>query len=142
MANEIVQVDQCNIDNMESAKIDSAHTPAKETVVDWEWSQSNIEEFFANAKSSIKELYENNRGILTTLGLVYIAFLSARLLFAALNAIDDIPLVSPVLKLIGLVYAASFVWNHLVKEHDRQELIETFNQMKAEIFGGQSPENP
>lgn len=137
MANEIAQADQCNTD--ESVKIDSAPTPAEKT--DWGWSQSNVEDFFANAKSSVKELYEKNRGILTTLGLIYIAFLGARLLFAALSAIDDIPLVSPILKLIGLIYAVSFVWSHLVKEHDRQELIETFHRTKADVFGGHSPEN-
>jgi CAAD domains of cyanobacterial aminoacyl-tRNA synthetase len=144
MTNEILQPDQYNTNVMETTKIDPEIIPvyisANEPAADWDWSQPNIEAFFANAKSSIKELYESNRSVLVTLGLVYVAFLGTRLLFAALNAIDDIPLVSPILKLVGLIYTASFAWNHLVKEHDRQELVETFNRTKAEILGSHSPE--
>lgn len=136
MTNEIAQADQYS-----TADIDTAYTSTNEMPAAWEWSQFNTTELLTNTKLFVKELYQNNRGILTTIGLVYVAFLGVRLLFAALNAIDDIPLVSPILKLVGLIYAASFAWNHLVKEHDRQELVETFNRTKAEILGSHSPEN-
>lgn len=141
MTNEIAQADQFSTPDIETIKIDTAYTSTNEMPADWEWSQFNVTELLTNAKSFVKEFYQNNRGILTTIGLVYVAFLGVRLLFAALNAIDDIPLVSPILKLVGLIYAASFAWNHLVKEHDRRELMETFNRTKAEVLGGQSPEN-
>jgi CAAD domains of cyanobacterial aminoacyl-tRNA synthetase len=145
MTNEILQTDQPSLDDVETIKIvpviDPIYTSTNAPATDWDLSQPNIEAFFTNVKSSAKEFYENNRSILTVLGLAYAAFLAVRILFAALNAIDGIPLVSPILKLVGLVYAVNFAWNHLVKEHDRQELVETFNRTKAEIFGSQRPEN-
>jgi hypothetical protein len=104
----------------------------------WRSVQAKTTEYFANATSYATTFFHNNRQLLTTLGWIFLAFLGARLLFAALDAIDDIPLVTPILKLIGLVYAVRFVWRYLIRENDRRELMETLSRTKREMFGSQS----
>jgi hypothetical protein len=57
---------------------------------------------------------------------------------AVLDAIDDIPLLSPVLKLVGMGYSAWFVYRYLWKAENRQELWQEFDAFKAQIVGRNS----
>jgi CAAD domains of cyanobacterial aminoacyl-tRNA synthetase len=100
--------------------------------------QTNVSEFFDEAMSSIPAFFNNNQQLLKTLGLILLAVIGLKLTFAGLNAIDDIPLVNPLLKLVGLVYVVRFVWNYLIREQDRQQLAEKFNRTKAEVLGTQN----
>ena len=104
----------------------------------WHSIQAQVSAFFANITSSATTFFRNNRSLLTTLGWVLLALLSLRLLLGALDAFDDIPLVSPLLKLIGFVYVVRFVWRFLLRQHDRKELMQTLSRAKEEIFGNQS----
>jgi Flp pilus assembly protein TadB len=150
MTTKIIQTDQYGPVNVETIEVDTP-TPAEpalthdvsptETVAAWESTQAKTTAFLTNTGSSIKELFQNNQQALTVLGIAYVALLVLKLLFAALGAIDGIPLVAPILKLIGLIYVVRFAWRYLIREHDRQELMATLDRTKAEIFGGDSSEN-
>jgi CAAD domains of cyanobacterial aminoacyl-tRNA synthetase len=154
MTTKIIQTDKYGPVNVETSVVDiSTNDKSVESVLNhdvspmetteaWESTQVKITAFLKNTISSIKELFQNNKQALATLGIIYVALLGIKLLFAALGAIDDIPLVSPILKLIGLVYVINFAWRHLIREHDRQELIKMIDRTKAEIFGNQSSNNP
>lgn len=101
----------------------------------WQSVQAKTTDFLENATSYATTFYRNNRSLLITLGWIFLAFLGARLLFTALDTIDDIPLVTPLLKLVGLVSVTRFVWRYLIRERNRQELAETINRAKAEVLG-------
>jgi hypothetical protein len=114
---------------------ESATDPAAEL---WLSVQTNKTDFFENATSYITKFFKNNQQSLMTLGLIFLAIISIKLLFAGLNAIDDVPLVTPLLKLIGLVYVVRFAWSNLIRERNRQELLNAFNRTKAEVLGTQN----
>jgi hypothetical protein len=109
-----------------------------ETVEAWESTQVKITTFLKQTISFIKDLFQNNQQIFKVLGIIYVTLLGMKLLFATLSAIDDLPLVAPILKLVGLVYVVNFAWRYLIREHDRQKLIQTIDRTKVEIFGSQS----
>ncbi len=104
----------------------------------WVTIQTRTTGFFEETVSTIATFFKNNRQLLTILGVAFLAILGFKLMFAGLNAIDDIPLVTPLLKLIGLVYVVRFVWRYLLREQDRHELVENINRTKAEVLGGQN----
>lgn len=104
----------------------------------WRSFQVKVGVFFENTVTQTIAFFNSNRRLLTTLGWIALAFLGVRLLFGALDALDDIPLVSPTLKLIGFVYVVSFVWRYLIRKSDRQELSRQLNHVKSEVFGSQS----
>jgi CAAD domains of cyanobacterial aminoacyl-tRNA synthetase len=127
----------------------AAATPATSDVADdksitesakeiWQSLQSNNAEFLTNAKSSVTDYYQNNRQLFNWLGLTILAFVSLKLLFAGLNAVDSIPLMSPILKVVGLFYTVRFVSRYVIREQDRQELMQAIDRTKAEIFGSQN----
>ncbi|WP_310489524.1 CAAD domain-containing protein [Chamaesiphon sp. VAR_69_metabat_338] len=88
--------------------------------------------------ATIEKIFQENRQLLTWLGLATLAIIALRILFAGLQAIDSIPLVTPILKLVGSIYVGRFVWRYLIREQDRQELIETIDRTKAEVLGSQN----
>jgi hypothetical protein len=92
-------------------------------------------EYFDRAKAYVIDFFNTNRQLLVALGVVFLGIISLKLLFAGLNAIDDIPLVAPLLNVIGLFYTVRFVWRYLIREQDRQELLEAIDRVKMEIFG-------
>ena len=96
---------------------------------------ANTAGFFAEVVSTISGFFKNNRHLLTNIGVILVAFVVTKLAFAGLNAIDDFPLVSPLLKLVGLYYVLQFIWNYLIRQQDRQKLAEKINTTKAEVLG-------
>lgn len=101
----------------------------------WRSIQAKTTTFLEKARSYTPAFFKNNRQLLTTLGWILLAFLGTKVLFAGLDAIDDIPLVTPILKLIGLVYVLRFVWRYLIREQNRQELMQALNRAKTELLG-------
>lgn len=91
--------------------------------------------FFEEVILATTKFFKNNRQLLVNLGIISLAFIATKLAFAGLSAIDDIPLVSPLLKLVGLFYVARFVWNYLIRERDRHQLVEQFNSIKIQVLG-------
>jgi CAAD domains of cyanobacterial aminoacyl-tRNA synthetase len=92
-------------------------------------------EYLDRAKAYAVDFFNTYRQLFVALGVVFLGIISLKLLVSALGAIDDIPLISPLLKIIGLGYVVWFVWRYLVREQDRQELLEAIDRTKAEIFG-------
>ncbi|MEH1819667.1 MAG: CAAD domain-containing protein [Nostoc sp.] len=58
-----------------------------------------------------------------------------RIFLAVLKAINDIPLVSPFLELIGLGYTIWFAFRYLLKDSTRQELAVEIRLLKKHILG-------
>ena len=100
-----------------------------------ESTQTELTAMFENAKSTATEFFNNNRPLLITLGWVLLAIFGIKVVFATLGIIDDIPLVTPLIKIVGLVSVVRFAWRYLIREHDRQELIEILDRKKVEVLG-------
>lgn len=104
----------------------------------WQSLKAKASTFFANAGPSLRTFFNHNQQLLINLGWILLAVLGLKLLLTTLDAVDDIPLISPLLKLIGLVYSGWFVWRYLLRANNRQELTQMVNQTKAELFGNRS----
>jgi valyl-tRNA synthetase len=83
---------------------------------------------------------EENPGLLgnykkpaITLAFVFAAFLVLRILSAVVNVVDHLLIIAPLLKLIGAGYTSWFVYRNLLKSGDRQRLVESIRQVKAQV---------
>ncbi|WP_267384448.1 CAAD domain-containing protein [Cyanobacterium sp. uoEpiScrs1] len=99
-----------------------------------EWLEPLVD-LLSNASDYIGQWFNTYRQLLTTLGIVLLAIISVKIIVAVLGAISDIPLLAPVLQLVGLTHTAWFVWRYLWKASNRQELIAEFDALKNQIFG-------
>jgi CAAD domains of cyanobacterial aminoacyl-tRNA synthetase len=103
--------------------------------VDGQSIQAEITAFVENATASTTELFNNNRQLFITLGWIVLAIFGAKVVFATLGIIDDIPLVTPIIKLVGLVSIVRFTARYLIRQQDRQELTEIIDRTKVAVLG-------
>lgn len=133
---EIAQLANQPIDQLTGqltpSRAEQATAEAAET---WQSFQTSASSFLTNAISSAKALFSRNRRFFTTLGWLLLALLGVRILFAVLETIDELPLVTPILKLIGLVTVVQFTRRYLIREQDRQDLRQLLNRTRAEFLG-------
>lgn len=108
-------------------------SPADKPVVQ-EWVAVG-RDFLARMYDYIGEFISDNEKILVNLLLAFLAVIAVRVILAVLTAINDFPLLSPLLELIGLGYTGWFVYRYLWKESNRQELKSEFNALKSQIIG-------
>jgi threonine/homoserine/homoserine lactone efflux protein len=72
---------------------------------------------------------------LSNVALVLTAIITLKVAIAVLDAINDIPLLSPTFELIGIGYVTWFVLRYLAKSQTRQELNKKIQSFKQEILG-------
>jgi len=89
----------------------------------------------SSAPEYVSDFFSEYKRPLITLGLIFAGVITTKLVFAMLDALDDIPLLSPTFKLIGFGYSVWFVYRYLLKASTRQELASQAGDLKNQIIG-------
>ena len=76
---------------------------------------------------------------LVTVGLIVAAFVTVKVTLAVLDALNDIPLLSPFFELVGMGYAGWFVYRYLLRASNRKELTEELKALKNQVLGNNAP---
>lgn len=107
-----------------------------------EGTSQQVQEIWAKISSVLGDLpeyvsdfFKSYQRPLITVGLIFGAIVSAKLVLAMLGAINEIPLLSPTFELIGLGYSVWFIYRYLLRASNRQELISDFNGLKDQVLG-------
>ena len=104
----------------------------------WQEWLAPVVDILAKVPEYVGEFFSEYKQPLTTLGLFLLAIISVKIIVAVLGAIDDIPLLAPLLEMVGLGYSAWFVWRYLWKASNRKELLTEFDAIKNQMFGDNS----
>lgn len=102
-----------------------------------EWVEP-ITDFLADFPEFLGKFFADYRQPLTTIGIIVAALVTVKVTLALLDAINDIPLLSPLLELIGLVYTGWFVYRYLLRASTRSELLSEFDVLKSQVTGKNS----
>ncbi|HAZ47870.1 MAG TPA: hypothetical protein DDW76_35925 [Cyanobacteria bacterium UBA11369] len=76
---------------------------------------------------------------LLTVGLIVAAFVTVKVTLAVLDALNDIPLLSPFFELVGMGYTGWFVYRYLLRASTRKELSEELKGLKNQVLGNNAP---
>ncbi|MGA7936769.1 MAG: CAAD domain-containing protein [Kovacikia sp.] len=98
--------------------------------------------FLSALPEYLGEFFGEYRRPLVTLGLIFASVVSVKMTLALLDAINDIPLLAPTFELVGLGYAAWFIYRYLWKASSRDELTKDFISFKDEVLGGKGTPKP
>ncbi|MEA5511393.1 CAAD domain-containing protein [Crocosphaera sp. UHCC 0190] len=101
----------------------------------WQEWLTPVVDILAKVPEYVGQFFSEYKQPLTTLGLLLLAIISVKIIVAVLGAIDDIPLLAPLLQIVGLAYTAWFVWRYLWKASNRKELLAEFDALKNQMFG-------
>ncbi len=94
-----------------------------------------VSKFLAGLPEYLSEFFGEYRRPLITLGLIFGGILAVKMTLALLDAVDDIPLLAPILQLVGLGYSAWFIYRYMLKAATRQELGQELGELKDQIVG-------
>ncbi|BAQ66855.1 CAAD domain-containing protein [Geminocystis sp. NIES-3709] len=117
--------------------ITTATTPASGDS-DWQEWINVIIDYLAKLPDELGNFFSDYKQPLTTFGLIITASITVYVTLSVLDAIDNIPLLSSILELVGLGYTAWFVTRYLLKASTRQELFGEFDSLKKQILGGKT----
>jgi hypothetical protein len=109
--------------------------PASEPESQWQQISRQVSQFLEKLPEYLGSFFNNYKQPLITVALILAAILTAKLVLALLDAINDIPLLSPLFELVGIGYATWFVSRYLLKASTRQELADEIQSLKNQFVG-------
>ncbi|MEH2129029.1 CAAD domain-containing protein [Nostoc sp.] len=109
--------------------------PAREPESQWQQISRQISQFLEQLPQYLSDFFKDYKQPLITVALILAAIVTARLVLAALAAINDIPLLSPLFELVGISYTSWFVFRYLLKASTRQELADEIQLLKNQFVG-------
>jgi hypothetical protein len=133
-----VETTKVSLDGEDAGTITQFSTTT-ESQEQWRQIGEKVSGFLADLPDYLTEFFSEYRRPIISIGLIFAAIISAKLVLAILDSIDDIPLLEPTLKLIGLGYSAWFVYRYLLRASNRKELADDFNALREQILGQGSP---
>ncbi len=99
-----------------------------------EWVQP-VTDFLSDLPDELGKFFSDYKQPLVTVGLIVAAFITVKLTFALIGAINEIPLLAPIFELVGISYTAWFVYRYLLKASNRSELVGEFEALKSQVLG-------
>ena len=99
-----------------------------------EWTKQ-VSNILAELPTYIGQIYQEYKGAIVTLGLLFGVIVAVKLTLAILAAISGVPLLAPTFQLVGIGYTAWFVYRYLLHASTREELNSEISGLKSEIFG-------
>ncbi|MBE9037462.1 CAAD domain-containing protein [aff. Roholtiella sp. LEGE 12411] len=109
--------------------------PAAEPESQWQQVSRQTAHFLEQLPEYLGKFFNDYKQPLTTLSLILAAIITLKVVLAILDAINDIPILSPTFELIGIGYATWFTFRYLIKASTRQELSIKIQLLKNEIVG-------
>ncbi|MHC5595533.1 MAG: CAAD domain-containing protein [Nostoc sp.] len=109
--------------------------PAPEPESQLQQISRKISQFLAQLPEYLSSFFQDYKQPLITVALILAAIVTAKVVLAVLNAINDIPLLSPFFELVGISYISWFIFRYLLKASTRQELADEIQFLKNQFLG-------
>lgn len=104
----------------------------------WQEWVAPVTDFLSQLPNYIVQFFSDYKQPLISLGLIVAGIITVKVTLALLDAINDIPLLAPILELVGLGYTGWFVFRYMLKASDRKELVAEFDKLKGQVIGSDS----
>ena len=110
----------------------------EETTTQVEDIKAKVVEVLSELPGYVSGFFGKYQKPIITIILIISTVVTVKVLFAVVDALNDIPLLAPTFELIGIGYSAWFVYRYLLRASNRQELGTEFQAFFEQITGGQS----
>ncbi|MGI2906101.1 CAAD domain-containing protein [Tolypothrix sp. VBCCA 56010] len=94
-----------------------------------------VSDFLAKLPENIGRFFNEYKKPIINVGLFIAAIVAVKIVLAILDALNDIPLLSPTFELVGISYSTWFTFRYLLKDSTRQELSANIESFKKQTFG-------
>lgn len=91
--------------------------------------------FLAQLPDYLSRFFNENKQPIISFALVVTALILLRVVLTVLVTLNEIPLIAPTFKLVGIGYSVWFVSRYLLTSSNRQELSVELQKLKQKIVG-------
>ena len=102
---------------------------------DWKEVSNKVFSYIDMVPDFISETFSQYRQPLTKVGIFLLALVSVAIADGVLDVVNALPLVAPLLELVGLGYTGWFIWRYLLYAERRQELGRDYKTLKDRVTG-------
>ncbi|MGB7415358.1 MAG: CAAD domain-containing protein [Thermosynechococcaceae cyanobacterium] len=102
---------------------------------DWKEVGNKVAHFLDILPDFIGETFNQYRKPLSTVAVIVLALVSVAIADGVLDVINALPLVAPLLELVGLGYTGWFIWRYLLYADKRKELGRDYQALKNQVTG-------
>lgn len=137
-----LQQDYTDTTRSENIEVSSAGTivtipPTTQSDEQWKKVGTQVSEFLSRLPNLIGKFWTDYKDPIISLGLIFAAIITVKVVLAVIDALNDIPLLAPTFELIGIAYSAWFVNRFLLKASNRQDLAQEIEKLKQQVVGSQ-----
>ncbi|WP_152964810.1 CAAD domain-containing protein [Limnoraphis robusta] len=125
-----VEVKTTSVDPLTQATLDE-----QTTMTQFDEIKAKVVEVLAELPAYVSGFFGEYQKPIITILLIIAAIVSVRVLFAVIDALNDIPLLAPTFELIGMGYSAWFIYRYLLRASNRQELSQEIQAFWEQISG-------
>jgi hypothetical protein len=111
--------------------------PNPQSDAQWQRVGAQISDFLAQLPDYIGRFFNQYKQPIISLGLIFAAIITVKVVLAVIDALNDIPLLQPTFELIGIAYSVWFVNRYLLQSSRRQDLAEQIERLKQQVVGSQ-----
>jgi hypothetical protein len=132
-------VDTTSPEGIAASELGTLTTVRANAQSDTQWQRvgAQISDFLAQLPDYIGRFFNQYKQPIISLGLIFAAIITVKVVLAVIDALNDIPLLQPTFELIGIAYSVWFVNRYLLQASRRQELAEQINGLKQQVVGSQ-----
>jgi hypothetical protein len=126
---------EVNVEGPGTLALPPADQSTDQSTDQWRKIGEQASRILAELPDYVSEFFNQYQRPIVTIGLLVGALITVKVTLAILDALNDIPLLSPTFELIGIGYSTWFVYRYLLRASNRQELSEEFNSLKEQVVG-------
>ena len=132
-------VDTTSPEGIAASELGTLTTVRANAQSDTQWQRvgAQVSDFLAQLPDYIGRFFNQYKQPIISLGLIFAAIITVKVVLAVIDALNDIPLLQPTFELIGIAYSVWFVNRYLLQASRRQELAEQINGLKQQVVGSQ-----
>ena len=111
--------------------------PVAQSDEQWRRIGSQISAFLAQLPDYLGRFFNEYKQPIIIIALIPATIISLKVVLAVIDALNDIPLLSPTFELVGIGYSTWFTYRYLLKASTRQELYQELQTLKEQLLGSQ-----
>lgn len=127
-----VETMQMNVNTDESG---SLSTVQNESGQQWENIKNTVVDILSELPDYVGSFFNQYQKPIVTVTLLIAVLVTIKVTFAVVDAVNEIPLLSPIFELVGMGYSIWFVYRYMLRASTRQELWQEINGIKAQYLG-------
>lgn len=133
---EMADVETMDMDvNTDDSGSLSTVASKEESGQQWDNIKNTVVDILSELPDYVGGFFNQYQKPIVTVTLLIAVLVTIKVTFAVVDAVNEIPLLSPIFELVGMGYSIWFVYRYMLRASTRQELWQEINGIKSQYLG-------